>query len=185
MAQAAANLMSTATTTEAANRDTCKVASTRSTTASMRSMRLRIAVDEPVSGWQCGFDSTLPQVYSNNWLTSSNQTTTPIRFCERACTSLNTVMPNPGGGTSDAGDTPQEVAVPCRRRGRGSGRVEISLLAGHRIHALIGKIPVQRAHRYNVVHHRQDHGMAVSPCFLPSISQFPTDGSFSSSILRD
>ena len=48
-------------------------------------------------------------VYQNNWLTSTNQNNDTDTNFSSALQSLNTAMPNPGGGTSNTGDTPQEV----------------------------------------------------------------------------
>ncbi len=110
MAQAAANLMSTATTTEAANHNTYKVAiytfdngfNTVYAPSGLPSTNLSAAAT-------AASNITLPQVYSNNWLTSSNQNNDTDTNFANALQSLNTIMPNPGGGTSNAGDTPQEV----------------------------------------------------------------------------
>jgi Flp pilus assembly protein TadG len=51
----------------------------------------------------------LQQVYANNWLTSSNKNNDADTNYGNAMTSINAVMPNPGSGTSMAGDKPQEV----------------------------------------------------------------------------
>jgi Flp pilus assembly protein TadG len=49
------------------------------------------------------------EVYQNNWLTSSNQNQDTDTNIEGALQSVNGIMPAPGGGTSQTGDTPQEV----------------------------------------------------------------------------
>jgi Flp pilus assembly protein TadG len=49
------------------------------------------------------------EVYSNNWLTSSNQNNDTNTNYDNAMTKINSTMPNPGNGTNAAGDTPQEV----------------------------------------------------------------------------
>jgi hypothetical protein len=48
-------------------------------------------------------------VYSNNWLTSSNNNSDTDTNYDQAMSGANTLMPNPGSGTTVAGDTPQEV----------------------------------------------------------------------------
>jgi Flp pilus assembly protein TadG len=48
-------------------------------------------------------------VYANNWLTSSNQNSDTDTNYDNAMSSINSIMPNPGGGTKSSGDTPQEV----------------------------------------------------------------------------
>jgi hypothetical protein len=51
----------------------------------------------------------MPQVYSNNFLTSSNQNNDTDTNFSSALQSLNTIMPAPGGGTNNVNDTAQEV----------------------------------------------------------------------------
>jgi len=48
-------------------------------------------------------------VYSNNWLTSTNDNSDADTNYDSAMQSLNSIMPNPGSGTNNKGDTPQEV----------------------------------------------------------------------------
>ena len=49
------------------------------------------------------------EVYSNNYLTSSNDNDDTDTDFQNALNTLNSAMPNPGSGTNSAGDTPQEV----------------------------------------------------------------------------
>jgi Flp pilus assembly protein TadG len=49
------------------------------------------------------------EVYSNNNLTSTNDNDDTDTNYDNAMTNINSAMPNPGGGTNAAGDTPQEV----------------------------------------------------------------------------
>lgn len=49
------------------------------------------------------------QVYDNNCLTVSNCNSDQDTNWDLALSSINNTMPNPGGGTTTAGDTPQEV----------------------------------------------------------------------------
>jgi hypothetical protein len=51
----------------------------------------------------------LQTVYANNWLTSSKNNNDTDTNYDNAMTSINGTMPNPGSGTSMAGDQPQEV----------------------------------------------------------------------------
>jgi Flp pilus assembly protein TadG len=48
-------------------------------------------------------------VYSNNWLTSSNQNNDTDTNFDTAATSINGIMPTPGNGTNAPGDKPQGV----------------------------------------------------------------------------
>ena len=52
---------------------------------------------------------SLLEVYSNNYLNSSNMNNDEDTDFQTALHSANTTMPNPGSGTGNAGDTPQEV----------------------------------------------------------------------------
>jgi hypothetical protein len=49
------------------------------------------------------------QVYSNNYLTSSNDNSDADTNYDNAMTNINTTIPAPGNGTNATGDTPQEV----------------------------------------------------------------------------
>jgi len=49
------------------------------------------------------------EVYSNNYLTSSNDNSDTDTNYDNAMTNINSTMPNPGNGTNASGDTPQEV----------------------------------------------------------------------------
>jgi Flp pilus assembly protein TadG len=115
MAQAVANLMTTAQTTETANNNTYKMAiytfdyglSTVFAPSGLPSTNLSAAATA-ASG------ISVLEVYDNNCLTQTqyqqgtcNQDT-DTQF-ESALQNLNTIMPNPGGGTNNTGDTPQEV----------------------------------------------------------------------------
>jgi len=50
-----------------------------------------------------------PIVWSNNYLTQTNQNYDEDSDLDGGLSRLNTTMPNPGNGTNTAGDTPQEV----------------------------------------------------------------------------
>ena len=110
MAQAAANLMSTATTTEAANHNTYKVAiytfdygfNTVYAPSGLPSTNLS-AAGSAAAG------ITMKIVYDNDCLTSTNCNQDTDTDFSSALQSLNIIMPAPGTGTSNTGDTPQEV----------------------------------------------------------------------------
>ena len=107
LAQATASLMSTAQTTENANGNTYKMAIYTFDTAlhsiqGTPTSNLSLAATE-ASGIQ------VLEVYNNNCLTSSNCNDDTDTDFSDAMASINSDMPNPGGGTNLAGDTPQEV----------------------------------------------------------------------------
>jgi len=52
---------------------------------------------------------TVEEVYSNNYLTSSNDNNDEDTNYDAAMSGINAIMPNPGNGTNVSGDTPQEV----------------------------------------------------------------------------
>jgi len=111
MSQAVANLMSTATTMETTNNNTYKVAlysfdygfNTIYAPSGLPSSNLSAAASAASNNIQ------LLQVYDNNCLTSSNCNSDTDTNFESALQNLNVIMPAPGGGTSNTGDTPQEV----------------------------------------------------------------------------
>jgi hypothetical protein len=110
LAQAVSSLMSTAQTTQAANHNTYKAAiytfdygfNTVYAPSGLPSTNLSAA------GTAASNISVLT-VYDNNCLTSSNCNSDTDTNFESAIQSLNTIMPNPGGGSANTGDTPQEV----------------------------------------------------------------------------
>jgi Flp pilus assembly protein TadG len=110
LAQAAANLMTTAQTTETANNNTYEVAiytfdygfNTVFAPSGLPSTNLSSA-----STAAAGI--SVVTVYDNSCLTSTNCNQDTDTNFSSALQSLNTIMPAPGAGTSNAGDTPQEV----------------------------------------------------------------------------
>jgi hypothetical protein len=110
MAQAVANLMSTAATTEAAGNNTYKVAvytfdvgfNTVYAPSGMPSANLTAAATAAAN-------IQMLEVYDNFYLTSSNHNYDTDTNFSSALQTLNTIMPAPGGGTNNAGDSPQEV----------------------------------------------------------------------------
>jgi Flp pilus assembly protein TadG len=71
------------------------------------------------------------QVYSNNWLTSSNNNSDTDTDFSTAMTNMNSTMPDPGNGTTAAGDTPQEVLFIV------TDGVEDASVSGARVQALM------------------------------------------------
>lgn len=67
------------------------------------------SADLTTAGSTAASNIQLLQVYSNNWLTSSNNNSDTDTNIEGALTSINNIMPAPGGGSNQTGDTPQEV----------------------------------------------------------------------------
>jgi Flp pilus assembly protein TadG len=111
VAQAVANLMSTAQSEAQQNNNTYKAAiytfdygfNTIYAPSGLPSADLSTAASQAASNIQ------LLEVYSNNWLTSKNNNSDTDTNIENALSSANGLMPAPGGGTNQAGDTPQEV----------------------------------------------------------------------------
>ena len=107
MAQATASLMSTATTTASANGNTYKMAIYTfdyavSAIQGTPTSNLTLAANEASA-------IKALEVYNNNCLTSSNCNDDTDTDFGNAMVSINSAMPNPGGGTNVNGDTPQEV----------------------------------------------------------------------------
>jgi hypothetical protein len=100
VAQATQNLMSTAQTTSAANNATYRAAiytfNTGFNTVTPLTASLSAAQSQAAN-------IQIYEVPYQNW---NNDTMTNYT---NAMTQINSIMPNPGGGTKSAGDTPQEV----------------------------------------------------------------------------
>lgn len=106
LAQATASLMSTAAATEAANGNTYKVAiqTFDYTVHTIQTLTSNLTVAQNSAS-----NIQVLEVYSNNCLTSSNCNSDEDTNWDLALSSINTTMPNPGGGTNTEGDSPQEV----------------------------------------------------------------------------
>jgi Flp pilus assembly protein TadG len=111
VAQAVASLMTTAQSTQTKNNNTYQAAiytfdyglNTIYAPSGLPSANLSAA------GTQAANNIQVPTVWQNNWRTSTNNDGDTDTDFSSALQSLNTTMPNPGGGTSNKGDTPQEV----------------------------------------------------------------------------
>ena len=100
------NLTTTAQTTETENNAHYKMAvytfnTTFNTVGAMTSSMSTVSSDASGIG--------VEEVYSNNYLTSSNDNDDEDTNYDAAMSGINSIMPNPGNGTNAAGDTPQEV----------------------------------------------------------------------------
>jgi uncharacterized protein (UPF0333 family) len=73
----------------------------------------------------------LLEVYKNNWLTSSNNNSDTDTDFSDAMSDINAIMPNPGGGTNETGDSPQEVLFIV------TDGVEDAMVSGSRVQALM------------------------------------------------
>ena len=106
LANATANLMTTAQSTEEGNDATYQMAiysfDTGVNTIQALTSNLNTAKN---SAGNVG----LMEVYQNNMLTSSNNNNDEDTNYETAMSNINSTMPNPGSGTNTKGDTPQEV----------------------------------------------------------------------------
>ncbi len=100
------NLMSTAQTTETKYNANYRMAIY---TFDVKANTIQSLTSNLSKAQSAAGNISLQLVYQNNWLTSwtyNNDTDTDI---DAALTSINTAMPNPGSGTNNKGDTPQEV----------------------------------------------------------------------------
>jgi len=100
------NLMTTATTTEASNSAQYRVGIY---TFDVNFNTIQTLTSHLSTAESSAANIQMLEVYSNNWLTSSNQNNDEDTNYDYAMTSINSVMPNPGNGTNASGDTPQEV----------------------------------------------------------------------------
>jgi Flp pilus assembly protein TadG len=100
------SLMTTAQTTEQSNSATYGVSIYTFDTGfnTIQTLTTNLNTAETSAG-----NISMLEVYSNNWLTSTNQNNDEDTNYDNAMSSINAVMPNPGYGTNNQGDTPQEV----------------------------------------------------------------------------
>ncbi|MBV9554443.1 MAG: Tad domain-containing protein [Alphaproteobacteria bacterium] len=102
------NLMTTATTTEQSNSATYRVAIY---TFDVAVNTIQTLTSNLTTAQNSANNIQMLQVYSNNMLTSSNDNSDEDTNYDLAMNTINTKMPNPGNGTTAAGDTPQEVLM--------------------------------------------------------------------------
>ncbi len=104
--QAAQNLMSTASSTEASNHSSYRMGIY---TFDHQINTLQTLTSNLTTAGTSAGNISLLTVYDNNNLTSTNNNSDTDTNYDTAFTTLNTAMPNPGSGTNTTGDTPQEV----------------------------------------------------------------------------
>jgi Flp pilus assembly protein TadG len=106
LTQAAQNLMSTAQQTQTANNAKYQMAiyTFDVNFNTIQALTSNLSTAQTQAG-----NITMLEVYDNNCLTSSNCNNDTDTNYDNAMTNINTIMPNPGGGTNNAGDSPQEV----------------------------------------------------------------------------
>ena len=105
LASATQALMTTATTTEAANNATYEMAIytfNYSGTSTIQSLTSNLTTAATAAS-----SIDVMEVYSNNWLTSTNQNGDTDTNFDSAMSQINGIMPNPGTGASNS--TPEEV----------------------------------------------------------------------------
>ena len=104
--QATQNLMSTAQSTETTNDASYRMAiytfDTKVNTLQTLTSNLSTAQDSAAN-------ITMLEVYSNNNLTQTDNNNDEDTNYDNSMSTINSTMPNPGSGTNNAGDTPQEV----------------------------------------------------------------------------
>jgi hypothetical protein len=100
------NLMDTATTTEVQNHAAYRAAIY---TMDYNFTNLQALTSDLAAAKTSAANITSPTVYSNSWLTKTNNNNDEDSALDQGMSNINTAMPNPGGGTNNVGDTPQEV----------------------------------------------------------------------------
>ena len=128
VSQAAANLMTTAQTSETANNAAYRMAiytfdqsfnTIQTLTSSLSTAKTQAAT------------VALEQVYDNNYLTSGNNNKDTDTNYDAGMSGINTAMPAPGSGTGVPGDKPQEVVFLV------TDGVEDEMVAGSRQQSLM------------------------------------------------
>ena len=104
--QAAQNLMGTALATEKGNNAAYRAAIY---TFDYQVNTLQALTSNLTTAQSSAANLGMLEVYSNNWLTSTNDNSDADTDFQTALKSVNTTMPNPGSGTNNKGDTPQEI----------------------------------------------------------------------------
>lgn len=104
--QAAQNLMATAQTTEKGNNAAYRAAiyTFDYQVGTLQALTSNLGTAETSAA-----NLAVLPVYANNYLTSSNDNSDEDTDFDTAMKAINTTMPNPGSGTNNKGDTPQEI----------------------------------------------------------------------------
>lgn len=106
VSQAAQNLMSTAQTTESTNNASYRMAIYSFDLNYNTIQKLTSSLTTAASS---AANVGILEVYSQGCLTQSNCNNDTDTDFQNALSNINTTMPNPGSGTNNKGDTPQEV----------------------------------------------------------------------------
>jgi Flp pilus assembly protein TadG len=104
--QAAQDLASTAASTMATNKATYRMGIY---TFDLGLNTIQTLTSDLAAAKTAAGNIDLLTVYANNWLTSSNKNSDTDTSYNVGMASINSTMPDPGGGTSNASDKPQEV----------------------------------------------------------------------------
>ncbi len=104
--QAVQNLMSVAQTTATQNHTTYRAAIY---TMDYSFNTLQALTTNLSAAQSAASNIQAVEVYNNNCLTKTNCNSDEDSYLDQGVSSTNSAMPNPGSGTSNAGDTPQEV----------------------------------------------------------------------------
>jgi Flp pilus assembly protein TadG len=100
------NLMTTAQSTEVKNNATYRTAIY---TMDYNFTTLQALTSDLNAAQQSAANIASPIVYNNNCLTKTNCNNDEDSALDQGLSSVNAAMPNPGGGTNNPGDSPQEV----------------------------------------------------------------------------
>lgn len=104
--QAAQNLMATAQSTEKGNDASYRAAIY---TFDYQVNTLQALTSNLTTAESSAANLSMLEVYANNYLTSTDNNSDADTSFEGALNGINTTMPNPGSGTNNKGDTPQEI----------------------------------------------------------------------------
>jgi hypothetical protein len=104
--QAAQNLMGTALATEKGNNAAYRAAiyTFDYQVGTLQALTSNLSTAETSAA-----NLAILPVYANNYLTSTNDNNDTDTDFDTAMSGINTTMPNPGSGTNNKGDTPQEI----------------------------------------------------------------------------
>jgi Flp pilus assembly protein TadG len=122
------NLMSTASTTEQSNSATYGVAIY---TFDVNFNSIQTLTTSMTNAKKSAANIAQLEVYSNNYLTASNDNSDADTNYDNAMSSINSIMPTPGNGTNATNDTPQEVLFFV------TDGVEDELVSGARVQSLM------------------------------------------------
>jgi Flp pilus assembly protein TadG len=100
------NLMTTAQSTESQNHAAYRAAIY---TMDYNFTSLQTLTSDLTAAQKSAANIASPIVYSNSFLTKTNNNNDEDSALDLGLSKANTAMPDPGGGTNNAGDTPQEV----------------------------------------------------------------------------